>query len=184
MAVERRRTGRLHPKDRSVSGGRRQPSLLLREECGAAAGEEGRRSRCRPRPGRRQTRRDERPYRASPASRQQRTTLAVGASSARSVPPARQPSRCHGHHASLAAQRCAPRPTRHRPCRARCRRRIEPIGETEPLPSRTCSNQAGASKSESNDAISASGALNRPRLSSGGTTASTASSFSEGSMRR
>src|SRR6516164_8792999 len=62
MAVERRRTGRLHPKDRSVSGGRRQPSLLLREECGAAAGEEGRRSRCRPRPGRRETRRDERPY--------------------------------------------------------------------------------------------------------------------------
>jgi hypothetical protein len=116
--------------------------------------------------------------------RQQRTTLAVGASSARSVPPARQPSRCHGHHASLAAQRCALRPTRHRPCRARCRRRIEPIGETEPLQSRTCSNQAGASKSESNDAISASGALNRPRLSSGGTTASTASSFSEGSMRR
>ena len=34
------------------------------------------------------------------------------------------------------------------------------------------------------EAISVSGALNRPRRSSGGTTASTASSFSEGSMRR
>ena len=45
MAVEGRRAGRLHPKDRSVSGGRRQPSLLLREECGEAAGEEGRRRR-------------------------------------------------------------------------------------------------------------------------------------------
>ena len=36
----------------------------------------------------------------------------------------------------------------------------------------------------SSEAISASGALNRPRRSSGGTTASTASSFSLGSMRR
>jgi hypothetical protein len=34
------------------------------------------------------------------------------------------------------------------------------------------------------EAISASGALNRPRRSAGGMTASTASSFSEGSMRR
>lgn len=34
------------------------------------------------------------------------------------------------------------------------------------------------------DAISASGALNRPRRSSGGSTASTASSFSEASIRR
>ena len=49
---------------------------------------------------------------------------------------------------------------------------------------RTRSDYAGTSKSESNDAISASGALNRPRLSSGGTTASTASNFSDGSMRR
>ena len=49
---------------------------------------------------------------------------------------------------------------------------------------RTRSEYPGISKSESNDAISASGALNRPRLSSGGTTASTASSFSDGSMRR
>ena len=55
MAVERRRTGRLHPSGRSVSGGRRQPSLLPREECGTAAGEEGRRSRCRSRRGCRQT---------------------------------------------------------------------------------------------------------------------------------
>src|SRR6516165_378365 len=36
----------------------------------------------------------------------------------------------------------------------------------------------------SSEAISASGALNRPRRSAGGMTASTASSFSEGSMRR
>ncbi|MCB1470485.1 MAG: hypothetical protein KDK08_25800, partial [Rhizobiaceae bacterium] len=33
-----------------------------REECGEAAGEEGRRSRCRPRPDRRQTSPDERPH--------------------------------------------------------------------------------------------------------------------------
>lgn len=37
------------------SGGRRKPSLLSREECGEAAGEEGWRSRCGQRPGRRQT---------------------------------------------------------------------------------------------------------------------------------
>ena len=34
-----------------MSGGRRQPSLLPREECGAAAGEEGWRSRCRDKAG-------------------------------------------------------------------------------------------------------------------------------------
>jgi hypothetical protein len=38
--------------------------------------------------------------------------------------------------------------------------------------------------SSNKEAISASGALNRPRRNSGGMTASTASSFSEGSMRR
>ena len=38
--------------------------------------------------------------------------------------------------------------------------------------------------SSNREAINASGALNRPRRSSGGMTASTASSFSEGSMRR
>ena len=38
--------------------------------------------------------------------------------------------------------------------------------------------------SSNSEAISASGALNRPRRNSGGMTASTASSFSEGSMRK
>ena len=38
--------------------------------------------------------------------------------------------------------------------------------------------------SSNKEAINASGALNRPRRSSGGTTASTASSFSEASIRR
>ena len=42
----------------------------------------------------------------------------------------------------------------------------------------------GGDISANKEAINASGALNRPRRSSGGTTASTASSFSEGSMRR
>ena len=42
----------------------------------------------------------------------------------------------------------------------------------------------GGDVSANREAINASGALNRPRRSSGGTTASTASSFSEGSMRR
>ncbi len=41
-----------------------------------------------------------------------------------------------------------------------------------------------AQRGSSSDAMSASGALNRPRRSAGGTTASTASSFSVGSMRR
>src|SRR6266852_5537363 len=41
---------------------------------------------------------------------------------------------------------------------------------------------AGGADLSANEAINASGALNRPRRSSGGTTASTASSFSEGSM--
>jgi len=93
MAVKRRRTGRLHPKDRSVSGGRRQPSLLLREECGVAAGEEGRRSRCRPRPARRQTRRDERPYRGF-WHRQQRRRWRSAPLQRVSALAARQPSRC------------------------------------------------------------------------------------------
>ena len=42
----------------------------------------------------------------------------------------------------------------------------------------------GGDVSAKREAINASGALNRPRRSSGGTIASTASSFSEGSMRR
>jgi hypothetical protein len=180
MAVERRRTGRLHPKDRSVSGGRRQPSLLLREECGAAAGEEGRRSRCRPRPGRRQTRRDERPYRASPASSAEndaggRRLISTLSAAGASALPLSRPPRLPRSPTMRAAPDTAQTMSSTMPAQD---------GETEPLQSRTCSNQAGASKSESNDAISASGALNRPRLSSGGTTASTASSFSEGSMRR
>ena len=48
----------------------------------------------------------------------------------------------------------------------------------------TRSHHCEAVVSFSSEAISASGALNRPRRSSGGTTASTASSFSLGSMRR
>lgn len=44
--------------------------------------------------------------------------------------------------------------------------------------------QVYATVSASRDAISASGALNRPRLSIGGNTASIASSFSAGSIRR
>ncbi len=51
MAVFRRRIGRLAPSGRSVSGGRRQPSFLPREEGVAHAGEEGRRSRCGPEAG-------------------------------------------------------------------------------------------------------------------------------------
>ena len=46
------------------------------------------------------------------------------------------------------------------------------------------SHPEGGGAFSNSEAISASGALNRPRRSAGGMTASTASSFSEGSMRR
>lgn len=59
-------------------------------------------------------------------------------------------SRGHGH--LPPTQRHQPRPTPNRPCRARCRCRTA-IGR-EPLQVRTCSDQTGASKSESKDAIS------------------------------
>jgi len=91
MAVERRRTGRLHPSGRSVSGGRRQPSLLPREECGTAAGEEGRRSRCRPR----QVPAPDQPWWEAVSALhrhcRQRSARAVGASPVRSTPPLRHP---------------------------------------------------------------------------------------------
>lgn len=86
--------------------------------------------------------------------------------------------------------RCtAPDADQIRPCRLCCRWRAGVLGWIEEAAvsygcCTTRSYPGGTSASESKDAISASGALNRPRLNSGGTIASTASSFSERSMRR
>ena len=182
MAVERRRTGRLH-----TLGPQRQRRTAAAELVGSRGMRRSRRGRrsaeplqAKSGPAPDQPRREA----ASGLRRhcRQRTALAIGASSARSAPAGASTFR---HHGDLApTQRHQPRPMRHRSCRARCWRRIGAIGAREPPYSRLRSHRAGTSKSESKDAISASGALNRPRLSSGGTTASTASSFSEGSMRR
>ena len=119
---------------------------------------------------------------ASPHDRQ-RSTLAVGTSSARSVPPVRHPP-------AVTATMPLDPTTPTAPDTAWTMSSTMPVQDRvdwvrEPLQVRTRSDPAGvSSRSASKEAISASGALNRPRLSSGGTTASTASSFSEGSMRR
>src|SRR5271169_5311364 len=55
---------------------------------------------------------------------------------------------------------------------------------SRPLGAARLFQTGGGDMSANKEAINASGALNRPRRSSGGTTASTASSFSEGSIRR
>ena len=92
------------------------------------------------------------------------------------------PSRGHGHHASDPTTPTVPDTAQAVASTMQVQDRGGWDDEATSVADR--SDQAGASSSESKDAISASGALNRPRLSSGGTTASTASSFSEGSMRR
>jgi hypothetical protein len=60
----------------------------------------------------------------------------------------------------------------------------EDLGGSRPLGAARLLHTGCAGMSANKEAINASGALNRPRRSSGGTTASTASSFSEGSIRR
>lgn len=148
------------------------------------SGEEGRRSRCRPRPDRRQTSRDERPYRGFAALSAENDVdgrcLLISMSSA---VPASSPL-------PMSLPSCF-EPTTPIPLdmvRAiSSRLPVEPsVSRGAPKPPQICnrSDHAGFSNSESSDAIKASGALNRPRRSSGGTTASTASSFSVGSMRR
>src|SRR5258707_10452040 len=66
-----------------------------------------------------------------------------------------------------------------------CERGAAPGGPRRIATTRCSSafHAGGGDISANKEAINASGALNRPRRSSGGTTASTASSFSEGSMR-
>lgn len=174
----------MHPKDRSMSEGRRQPSLLAREEWPLAV--RGRRSA------------EPLQARAGPVPDQpQREALwgAFAPSAENDVVGRRRLicmiSRRPGHHPSR-------RPGRHLPDgETSCARHgitampsaisdeaDQTVSVGNSALGRTRSEYAGISKSESNDAISASGALNRPRLSSGGTTASTASNFSDGSMRR
>lgn len=53
-----------------------------------------------------------------------------------------------------------------------------------PLPSQLSASSTPHHPGSKSEAMSASGALNRPRRSDGGSTASTASSFSVGSTRR
>jgi len=69
-----------------------------------------------------------------------------------------------------------------RRCDAAAPQRIKGIRPNDRLPDLAHPEDRGTFSNS--EAISASGALNRPRRSAGGMTASTASSFSEGSMRR
>ena len=62
--------------------------------------------------------------------------------------------------------------------------RTEAAGPSEHHADGETTLQIGGGDASIRDAISASGALNRPRRNSGGSTASTASSFSVASIRR
>ena len=147
------------------------------------SGEEGRRSRCRPGPVRCQTSPKERPY-GGLSRRQQndvvgRCLLISVISAAWAIIPTVDPAAI-----SLARETsCARHGITAMPSAISDEAdQTVPVGDS--ALGLTRSDYVDISKSESNDAISASGALNRPRLSSGGTTASTASNFSDGSMRR
>ena len=114
--------------------------------------------------------------------------LAAGTFSARSTPDVAGASFSHAAPAANAQhQQIQGRAGwQHGTCQARCGQvhAISPASSTAFWCTVLFFSNVHASISENKDAISASGALNRPRLSSGGTTASTASSFSVGSMRR
>src|SRR5712671_4893085 len=96
---------------------------------------------------------------------------------------------CHRHQTALQCTRRPPidsRPNRENlDCLATHANEglhRENLDGSRPLGAARVFHAGGADMSANKEAINASGALNRPRRSSGGTTASTASSFSEGSM--
>jgi hypothetical protein len=183
MAVFRRRAGRHAP-----GGPQRQRRTALAELLGSRGmavrpGEEGRRSRCEPeagaapdRPSREAAweasprnsptrddadqRRDEPPLPARSASPRRQDRIPTDESEAPAMVP-------RGRARRLVGRRCAGR-----------------IADHSATPDVVRPDQRAVVVSASNAAINASGALNRPRRNSGGTTASTASSFSLGSMRR
>ena len=180
-------TADLHPQGRSAAedGGSRA-SWLARN----ARQRRGRRS-AEPlqgtRPGRRQTRRKERPpgrLRAqSPRRERRRISNATGRER---LPP--DPA-CHneqGRHSAEARHERLPRESAARPWgQERTGKAGRVRDAVHRIPRRLEQTAAvyGALFAR-REAISESGALNRPRRNSGGTTASTASSFSLGSMRR
>ena len=180
MAVEGRRDGRLAPSGRSVSAGRRQPGFLAREEGVVHAGEEGWRSRCGLRADRRQTSHKRGRLGSSPRT-VPGTTRLIGASRGERPTRAIRPHRRHGHKTCTGDTKRQPGPLMQ-----------QFVAGQNASPRRAGSDRSGATQLPqgdgdtlaSSEAINASGALNRPRRSSGGTTASTASSFSDGSIRK
>ena len=185
MAVFRRRDGRPAPVGPQWSGGRRQPSFLPREECASAQGKKVGGAVAGTRPAGRQTSHPERPPGRLPG------TVA---------PRDRRGSDRLRPRQSTLASRDPPRPNTRRP-RPQPRRAACPNAGRRPWAHGRLARPAGTSspgtrvapasptlvygaESAMSEAIRASGALNRPRRNSGGTTASTASSFSLGSMRR
>jgi hypothetical protein len=186
MAVFRRWDGRSAPAGPQRGGGRRQPSFLAREECAPAQGKKVGGSRCRDKAGRRQTRHKERPpgwLRAQSSQRERRRIS--NATGRERVPP--DPA-CHNEQGRHSAKHdTSGSPVRHRS--AVGQERTGKAGRARDAVHRILRRleQTGAvygALFTRREAISESGALNRPRRNSGGTTASTASSFSLGSMRR
>ena len=187
MAVFRRRDGRPAPVRPQRSGGRRKPSFLLREECASVQGKKVGGAVAGTRPTGRQTSHPERPpWRLPGTVAKERPTPIGPARDGARTPHAIRPSPEQGDHTTIAASssvpRCGPPPSGAkqswpgRPTRVARERGVAPA-QPDPAP-------GYGAKSAMSEAIRASGALNRPRRSSCGTTASTASSFSLGSMRR
>jgi hypothetical protein len=186
MAVFRRRDGRPAPAGPQRSGGRRQPSFLAREECAPAQGKKvgGAVAGTRPadaRPAAKRGRLDGSGHSlpgendAGSATQQQRTPAARSAlhSTTKGATAGKPAMRCRSLRGILGSRfkRRAGKAGRHEAVHRISRR---------PAPKVAVYCVASASK----EAINASGALNRPRRNAGGTTASTASSFSLGSIRR
>jgi hypothetical protein len=166
MAVLRRRNGRLALSGRSVAedGGSRASCLARKawhtpgKKVGGAVASY--------RPGRRQTRQSERPPGRFPRTVPRDTTRIGASRGERAAPPMRS--------APIIVMATRPAQSRRRAGRA-CRRACPAQGGTAfpttgrlcLAPSATWSRHGAADMSASSEAISASGALNRPRRSSG-----------------
>ena len=184
MAVLRRRDGR--PAPAGPQRQRRAAAAELVVSRGMTAqrsGEEGRRSRCgaEVRPGARPACREAvwaAWAQSSQRERRRSATTAAEHSPSHTIRPAQPSGRAHANSRSTSMPSRPPTPGARQAASARPTR-VAVKHFAPALP-----DQARATAVRQSEAISASGALNRPRLSSGGTTASTASSFSLGSMRR
>ena len=185
MAVFRRWDGRSAPTGPQRSGGRRQPSFLAREECASAQGKKVGEAVA-----------GTRPAGARPATKRGHLggsghSLPRENDAGSVTPPAENACR-QIQPATTSKGAIQPKhDTSGSPVRRRSAVGQERTGKAgardavHRIPRRLEQTAAvyGALFAR-REAISESGALNRPRRNSGGTTASTASSFSLGSMRR